>query len=272
MAKHVMEAMGMSRVVIVDGKVVEVSEPRVRYCPLFHKHRGIEEIDADVVRDNIEFRIRDFGMCAPNRKMRMRDFLSFGVSELLGMSVSKGLLDCAVIACDGAGTVIIDEPEMIQGIGGRISGLVETSPIPEVIEAIGANRVLDPLTAKMDMFLGAMRAEAMGYQRIGVTVALAKDAESIRHELGSSAVIFAVHTSGLSEEDARSIFDHSDIVTACASKAVRAEAERRGAMKVGNKVPIFAVTEIGRKILETRLEQIGYMQPEGADDPPRPLI
>jgi putative methanogenesis marker protein 8 len=267
-----MEALGKTKVVIEDGKVVEVGEPMVRYCPLFHKHRGIEEITSDIVRRNIEFRIKDFGMCAPGRKMRMKDFLSFGVSELLGMSVSKGLLDCAVIACDGAGTVIIDEPEMIQGIGGRISGLVETSPIPEVIKEIGENRVLDPLTAKMDMFLGAMRAEAMGYRRIGVTVALAKDAENIRHELGSSAVIFAVHTSGLTGEDARSMFDHADIVTACASKAVWAEAKRRGVMQVGNKVPIFAVTEAGRNILETRLEQIEYPGADGPEDLPRPLV
>ncbi|TFG56961.1 MAG: DUF2099 family protein, partial [Methanomassiliicoccus sp.] len=82
--RHVMEAMGKTRVVIEDGKVVEVGEPQLDYCPLFFKHRGIEKITRDIVRNNIEFRINDFGMCTPDRKMRMRDFLSFGVSELMG--------------------------------------------------------------------------------------------------------------------------------------------------------------------------------------------
>ena len=36
-----MECLGMSRVVIEDGKVVEVSEPKVKHCPLFKKYRGI---------------------------------------------------------------------------------------------------------------------------------------------------------------------------------------------------------------------------------------
>ncbi|QLH75056.1 MAG: DUF2099 family protein [Methanomassiliicoccales archaeon] len=272
MGRHVIEAMGKTRVVIVDGKVVEVGEPLIKYCPLFHKHRGIKEITPEVVRSNIEFRIRDFGMCAPHRKMRMRDFLSFGVSELLGMAVSQGMLDCAVIACDGAGTVIIDDPEMIQGIGGRISGIVETSIIPEIVNAVGAERVLDPLNGKIDMFLGALKAQAMGYRRIGVTVASALDAERIRNELGPSAVIFAVHTTSMSGEDARSLFEHCDVVTACASRAVREEAARHDVIKVGNKVPVYAVTDIGKELVRARLEQIKAQPVEGPEDPPRPCV
>ena len=124
---------------IRDGKIVEMGVPEVEYCPLFAKVRNIQEITPEAVRENIEFRIRDFGMCTPHRKMRMKDYLSFGVSELLGMAVSKGLLDAAVIVCEGAGTVVISDPELIQGIGGRVSGLVETTPIPEIIDAIGAD-------------------------------------------------------------------------------------------------------------------------------------
>ena len=50
MARHVLEALGKTRVVVEDGKVVEVGEPVVRYCPLFAKHRGINEITTDVVK------------------------------------------------------------------------------------------------------------------------------------------------------------------------------------------------------------------------------
>ena len=37
-----MECLGMSRVTIEDGKVVDVTAPVVIRCPLFAKYRGIE--------------------------------------------------------------------------------------------------------------------------------------------------------------------------------------------------------------------------------------
>ena len=43
MGRHVIEALGKTRVVIEDGKVAEVGEPEVDYCPLFAKHRGIQK-------------------------------------------------------------------------------------------------------------------------------------------------------------------------------------------------------------------------------------
>ena len=97
-------------------------------------------------------------MCTEARKMRMKDFLSFGVSELMGMALTKGLIDCTVIVCEGAGTVIVTDPELAQGIGGRISGILETSPIESVIEAVGRERVLDPKTAKIDQVRGVEKA------------------------------------------------------------------------------------------------------------------
>jgi putative methanogenesis marker protein 8 len=79
MDRHVIEALGKARIVIKDGKVVEVGQPEVEYCPLFAKVRNIQVITPEVIRENVEFRIKDFGMCTPQRKMRMKDFLSFGV-------------------------------------------------------------------------------------------------------------------------------------------------------------------------------------------------
>ena len=73
----------MSKVTIEDGKVINVTEPKVKYCPLFKKHRGIDELNCESVRKNAEFRIERFGMCNDNRDTRMKDFLSFGVSEML---------------------------------------------------------------------------------------------------------------------------------------------------------------------------------------------
>ena len=58
----VMEALGKSRIVVEDGKVVEISRPQLKYCPLFNKLLKVEDIDEEAVRKNIEFRIRVFGL------------------------------------------------------------------------------------------------------------------------------------------------------------------------------------------------------------------
>ena len=81
--EHVIEALGKTRVIIRNGIVVEVGEPKIDYCPIFDKYRGIKKLTRENVKENIEFRIKDFGMCTENRTLRMRDFLSFGVSETL---------------------------------------------------------------------------------------------------------------------------------------------------------------------------------------------
>ena len=39
---HIMEALGRAKVVVKNGKVVEVGEPLIKYCPLFAKHRNIK--------------------------------------------------------------------------------------------------------------------------------------------------------------------------------------------------------------------------------------
>ena len=41
------------------------------------------------------------------------------------------------MVCDGCGTVTVEDPELVQGIGGRISGIISTSPINEVINILG---------------------------------------------------------------------------------------------------------------------------------------
>lgn len=272
MDRHIIEALGKTRVVIRDGKVVEVGKPEVDYCPLFAKVRNIQVITPEVVRENVEFRIQDFGMCTPHRTMRMKDFLSFGVSELMGMAVSKGLLDAVVIVCEGAGTVVVSDPELIQGIGGRISGIVETSPIPEVIEAIGRDHVLDPEEARIDQYEGTRLAFVKGFKRVGVSVASAADARRIREEYGQRVALFAVHVTGRSREDADTFFDTCDIVTACASSMVRSRAKERALLQVGNKVPVFAASLWGEQLLKTRLEEIKHPNVTSPEDPPRPLI
>jgi putative methanogenesis marker protein 8 len=270
--RHVIEAMGKTKVVIENGKVVSIGKPVVTYCPLFMKHRGIKEITPEVVLENVEFRMRDFGMCAPTRNMHMKDFLTYGVSELLAMAVSKGMLDAAVLVADGAGTVVVTDPELIQGIGGRISGIIETTPIAEVVQTVGKFNVLDPDKGSIDQFSGTHLAFKLGHRKVGVTVAKAEDARMIRDGFGSNVMIFAVHTTGVDQKDARLFFENCDIVSACASRWVREEARSKALLQVGNKIPIYAASEAGKHLLEARIVQLGGGKESGSEDAPRPLL
>jgi len=272
--KHVMSCMGMTKVVIENGRVTEVGEPEIQYCPLFKKYRGIDDITAEIVKENIEFRMGNFGMCTESREVRMRDFLAFGVSETLSSALRHGMLDCAVIAADGCGTVVVTDPEIVQGLGGRISGICETSPIQCVIDAVGRNNVLDPENTSIDMIKGVEKAISLGHSKIAVTIAFADDALRIRETYGDKIIIAAVHTSKTSEEGAKMMFDHCDIITACASVNIRKEAMKRDVLVAGKKIPIFGVTSKGQELIMMRLKEIGK-QPNRMDefeDLPNPLI
>ena len=275
MSRHVMECLGLSRVVIEDGKVVEVTEPRVKHCPLFEKYRGIEELNRDTIHENMEYRIETFGMCTERREVRMKDFLAFGISETLSLALQQGRIEAAVIAADGCGTAVITDPELVQGMGGRISGICETEPISAVVEAIGPENMLDPETARIDMEAGAEKAFAMGYRKVAVTTPFVDSALRIRRKHGDDAVIIGVHTTGMSEEDAKKAFDVFDIITSCASKHLREECKRRpDTLIAGNKVPVYGITDIGKAMVGAKLEQLGRTptDPSAPQEPPEPLI
>ncbi len=272
--RHVMECLGMSKVVIEDGKVTEVSEPKVKFCPLFKKYRNIDEITADAVRSNIEYRIGAFGMCTEDRDIRMKDFLSFGISEILSSALKEDMIDAAVIAADGCGTVVVTDPEIVQGLGGRISGLCETSPIKTVIEGVGRDNVLNPEDARMDTVAGVRKARDMGYERIAATIASMDDAAVLREEYGNSITLMAVHTTCMSDEDAKTAFDVCDVITACASRSLRDESKKRDVVVAGNKVPVYGASEKGKELVLMRLRVVGKEPWDGIEpeDPPRPLI
>lgn len=277
MSEHVIEALGLTRVTIKDGKVVDVGEPEVEYCPLFDHHRGIKKLTKEVIAENIQFRIDDFGMCTPERQLRMKDFLSFGISEIMCTLLDENEIDCVVMVLEGCGTVIVTEPELVQGIGGRVSGLVRTSPIPELFPKIGEENIVNTETAEIDQIEGIKLAINQGYKNIAVTLALASDAEKIS-ELKKeypeiNIYVFVVHTSKRTPEEARILFDACDVATGCASKNIREIGYNESLKIVGQSIPIFAKTENGKRFLEMRLEKIGGEKPK-KDNPdlPYPLI
>ena len=134
--RHVFETLGKARVVVEDGKVVEVGSPLVKYCRLWDKKRGIRELNERIIKENIEFRIRDFGMCTRDRVLEMDAFVGFGASETFMTALRSVLLDSTVTVCEGAGTVIAANPALVQGIGARLSGVIETTPVEGIIKRI----------------------------------------------------------------------------------------------------------------------------------------
>ncbi|MGZ4926484.1 MAG: methanogenesis marker 8 protein [Halobacteriota archaeon] len=283
--RHVLEALGRAYVVVEDGKVVEVGEPLIERCPIFAKARGIERINAQAVKDNIEFRIKDFGMCTGERQIEMEVFVGFGASEVMMTGLRRGLIDASVTVCEGVGTVITSNPALTQGIGARISGIIETSLIPKLrnrVEAKGG-LVLDRKSAIMNQALGVARAIELGFQRVAVTAATLDDAARCRDvetQTGADVTIIGVHVTGLSDETARQFVDLVDVTTGCASRAIRAAIKGKALAQVGIAVPLFALSQRGKELLLERAKEvstpilINTMQlPVLPDDKqPRPLV
>ncbi|MDO5844619.1 MAG: DUF2099 family protein [Methanocorpusculum sp.] len=256
--RHVIEAVGMSRVVVSNGKVVEVGEPEINSCPLAKRFRcKVDPINKENMKENIESRVNLFGMCTKDREVLDKEsFVLFGASELLTTALRRNTVDCAIICCDGAGTVIVTSPELVQGIGGRMSGLVETVPYAEVIERIetAGGVVVDKETASLDVLKGLETATAQGFTKPAVTVAGFQHelAEEIRRKFPET-VIIAVHTTPVkSLDDAKRLFASCDLIFACASKYIR-EAASSALVQGGVGVPVFASSKKGKQIIMERL-------------------
>lgn len=254
--EHVIEALGRSRIVVVSGIVEEVGPAMIKECPLAKRFaQPVIEMTPESVRLNIENRIRAFGMCTKERSIASNeDFVIFGASELISEALSGGMLDSAVLACDGAGTVVVTKPQTAQGIGGKMSGLMKTSPIPEVIERIesAGAKVLDPLDATINQVKGTALAYRLGFTKVAVTVAQPEPAEEIR-KVYPEALIFGVHLTGISKEDAERLVAVADIVSGCASKWIREVAGKAALMQAGSAIPVFALTKRGKALLALKI-------------------
>ncbi|MFZ2497519.1 methanogenesis marker 8 protein [Methanosarcina sp.] len=257
---HIMELVGKTRVVIKDGKVVEIGIPEVEWCPLFAKVRGVNNITPEEVKKNIELRIRDLGMFTARRQLLGLDtYVAFGASEIMMSGLRSGFLETTVTACDGAGTVITSNPALVQGIGGRMSGLIETEPIEGIINGIQkfGGTVLDTTTAAIDPAGGVRKAAELGYKKIAVTVADSKTAKKVKEleaELGLDLTVIAVHVTGISREEAQGLLENSDLVISCASKHIRELA--KPLVQVAAAIPLFALTQKGKELVIERAKDI----------------
>ncbi len=112
MPPHIMELLGKTRVVVKDGKVIEVGEPEVKWCPpCLPKYA--ESRKSPLMKSGRIWSSGSAisGMFTDKRRLELEDFVGFGASEVMMTGLSRGgLLDTTVTACEGAGTVISNNP------------------------------------------------------------------------------------------------------------------------------------------------------------------
>ena len=294
MDRHIIETIGKVRVTVEDGKVVKVEHPkdRLEYCYLIQSMSGanrtsiIEKLMPAIPELGVEMRIKQWGMCTNERMIECEDDgVDFGISEITSCAIRSNMLDSAVVACDGAGTVVACDPRVVQGIGKAMSGLLETSPIPNVIRRLKEKGCIipDEYNATMDQAKGLKMAFDNGWKKVGVTIAdldTAKRCRNVERDAGKTAVLLGVHTTGMSSDDAEEFMKTADIITACASKYIREYAAKYALLQLGVAVPIFATSEIGKEILLNRIRYIKKQVlvkttdiPELLEDrQPRPLL
>ena len=278
--RHVIEALGKAEVVIENGKITYIGEPVVDYCSIFDNGQHNGDLTKEFIKSNINKRIDEFGMCTPQRSIDVEDTMSFGTSETLKTNMINGNVDCVVGACEGVGTLLIDDAELVQGVGGRVSALISTTPIDEVMDKVGRENVLNPETAELNPLKGLEMAIERGYKNIAITIIPTEMVKDLRQHPKPEDVniyIFVAHTTNVSKKEAEMLFDYADVISGCSSINIRETAEERKPYYAGKKVPLYAVTENGKKLLNERLEYIGYelcekKYPQDFTQSPKPLI
>ena len=278
--RHVIEALGKAEVVIENGKITYIGEPVVDYCSIFDNGQHNGDLTKEFIKSNIEKRIGEFGMCTPQRSIDVEDTMSFGTSETLKTNMIKGNVDCVVGACEGVGTLLIDDADLVQGVGGRVAALISTTPIDEVMDKVGRENILNPETAELNPLKGLEMAIERGYKNIAITIIPTEMVRDLRQYPKPDDVkifIFVAHTTNVSKNEAEMLFDYADVISGCSSINIRETAEERKPYYAGKKVPLYAVTENGKKLLNERLEYIGYelcekKYPQDFTQSPKPLI
>jgi putative methanogenesis marker protein 8 len=252
-----MELFGKTRIVVKDGKVIEVGKPAADWCPVFGKF-GVPRLTAEEARKNMEYRIQELGMFTPKRRFDYGVFVNFGASEIMMTALRRGMIDSTVTVCDGAGTVITSDAGLVQGMGALMSGLIETEPIPEIIGGIESRGgvILDKKGARIDQVAGVRAACELGYKNIAVSVTVLREAEELRKiekEYNVNLILIGAHLTGIRCEEAE-LLGKMDIITGCASRIVRSVV--KPILQAGTSVPMFAITQKGKELLLERAKDV----------------
>jgi putative methanogenesis marker protein 8 len=255
MAEHKLE-MAKALVAVNNGTVTVLSEPRVKWCPLRANLYGCNKENNDTIEKVLKQHMDDFGMYGPRRILETDDMpVSFGASEMLCDALAAKIIDVAIIVCEGAGTVLVNKPRVLQAIGAHMTGLLSTEPIDEIQKGLqerGCHLLNNYCT--INQFDGFKKAINLGFNKIAIIITGQQVAEALKIRNSAKSLkypptILAVHTTGISESEAGILADSCDIIWACASKAVRTVVGKRAKLQLGISIPVFALTSKGKQLI-----------------------
>jgi len=244
-------------VAISAGKIIDVDRTDVLCsCPLQSMLS-----DADLETYAME-KIRDLKQFTADREVWRSDFgVPFGASEMFMLALRKGAIDCAITVCDGAGTVVVNVPEVVQGIGARMNGVFFTSPIRQVQQKLRSHGALLFDDARIDQLAGLRLAIEAGFRRIAVTVNARRgervgDLRRLEKEAGVSVTIAAVCGTGATPERTHEIVSGCDLAWSCASRCFR-ESGTRAWLQITRGIPVFIYTPRGVALLAAYTDDAG---------------
>ncbi len=114
MSEHLLE-IAKARVRVKDGKIEVLTEPLIGCCPLRRDLYGIEKESRETVERVLQGHMQELGMYGRKRVLELQEKpVSFGASEILMDAMREGLVDAAVVVCEGAGTVVAARPDVLR--------------------------------------------------------------------------------------------------------------------------------------------------------------
>ena len=258
MSEHTLE-IAKALVKVKDGKIKVLTKPLIGRCPLRNGLYNCGEESQETVKRVLETHIRELGMYGPNRVLEINQKpVSFGASEIIMDAMTEGLVDAAVVVCEGAGTVVVTRPKVLQAVGAHMTGLISTEPIKEIQEGLKHKGcLLIDEKCKIDQVEGYEKAIEAFFKKIVVTVTGHRAFEAKRlwemgQAFGVEPIIFSVHNTGISNEDAEILAEYCDVVWACASKSVREIVGKRSKIQIGISIPVFGITPMGKRLILNR--------------------
>ena len=263
MAEHMLEMAG-ALVRVRDGEIEVLTDPKVKWCPLRSGLYGHGVESRKTVELVLKRHMEELGMYGPHRFLELSDRpVSFGASEMIADAMRSGLVDAAVVVCEGAGTVVAARPEVVAALGAHMTGLIRTEPIEEIQAGLRERGcILLDDRCSIDQVEGYRRALAAGFERIVVTITgrRAFEAEEIRKlssasacgQAGEGPVIFAVHNLDVAEDQAEVLAETCDVVWGCASREVREVVGKRAKLQIGISIPVYALTDSGKRLVLDR--------------------
>jgi len=262
-----------SYIAISNGKIINVTDPHMAYCPLASSfYRDLtSSTNSDQLKQAImkalSSKISRFGHFTHRRKLFGKDIaVPYGASEILMYALRKKIIDAAVVVCDGAGTVIVNKPELVQGIGARMNGLFYTTPIQGVarrLKEAGSHVVFD--NGGIDQIKGVEKAALLGYKNIAVTINASMD-ESLSklRKIGKvyklSLTSLAICTTGIDKDRIREIEKYADIVWSCASEDIRTVIGKKAILQFSRKIPVFVLTKKGLDLISKYSSKEGLIK------------